>query len=763
MSEYYNRQWRLPNNENKDKQSNYSMDFDGSQAIDTGFVPKDNITSAFTFSAWVKKTLHTDSMIFGTSDYISPYSTFIFGITRVSTNYYYYYNLGGRPPNSAWQTSYNSYQISNFSLNTWHHLVFIYDGNNIKLYGNGNLEHTTSSMTIDNYPPHSAGFNGNSYIGGVNDVRYGLFQAFTGQIDAVSIFNYALSSSQVTTLYGSSSTGIGNPMSISPKPVFYAPLGDQDAFNGSNYLVPNSSLKDYVFNVSYRLSYIDTGLTSNMNIVDFTFSTWFNSTDSNTYYLGGTTYGISGTRKVYFALQQQSSGTFRLFVTSNNGSGDRWTLSTSSGTDYSDGNWHHIVGTWNNTTEVIKLYVDNVDVGTTSYYPSASPQQTDSSLGFGDSVFRIGAISGANGIIGKQSNVQIFNTALPETGSNSIATLYNNGSPLTSMSGYSSLVGWWKLDASETYDSSTGNWSITDHSSNSNTGTSSGMTQANLVQSDLSFTSGYSPYALNFDGANDYIDCGNDVSLRVTPNLTVSAWFKTSTSQIGKLINRDGLASGTRDYALYQNATNLQFWVSQSGNITETVLTSTGFTANDGNWHHAVGVCNGTNIELYIDGVLNVSGTNSIAGINTSTYINEIGSRTTGTGNFFNGSLSNFSIWNAALTSAQVTELYNEGVPSNLNNHSAYSNLVSWWQLGSNSSFNSSLNQWTCIDEKGTNTGVSSQTFNENAIVDGVGSYANGLSSGMGGDEVIGDAPYSTANALSVNMDIADRTTDVPS
>ena len=36
----------------------------------------------------------------------------------------------------------------------------------------------------------------------------------------------------------------------------------------------------------------------------------------------------------------------------------------------------------------------------------------------------------------------------------------------------------------------------------------------------------------------------------------------------------------------------------------------------------------------------------------------------------------------------------------------------------------------------------------EDAIVDGVGSYANGLSSGMGGDEVIGDAPYSTANAL---------------
>ena len=27
-TQFTNRQWRLPNNENKDKQSNYSMDFD---------------------------------------------------------------------------------------------------------------------------------------------------------------------------------------------------------------------------------------------------------------------------------------------------------------------------------------------------------------------------------------------------------------------------------------------------------------------------------------------------------------------------------------------------------------------------------------------------------------------------------------------------------------------------------------------------------------------------------------------------------------
>jgi hypothetical protein len=133
---------------------------------------------------------------------------------------------------------------------------------------------------------------------------------------------------------------------------------------------------------------------------------------------------------------------------------------------------------------------------------------------------------------------------------------------------------------------------------------------------------------------------------------------------------------------------------------------------------------------------------------------------------FWDGRISNLSIWNTDLTSAQVTELYNEGVPSNLNNHSAYSNLISWWQLGNNTSWVDPY--WIALDEKGTNNGQSQNVaapnnMGENAIVDGVGSYANGLSSGMGGDEVVGDAPYSTSNALSVNMDVEDRVTDTPS
>jgi len=292
-------------------------------------------------------------------------------------------------------------------------------------------------------------------------------------------------------------------------------------------------------------------------------------------------------------------------------------------------------------------------------------------------------------------------------------------------------------------------------------------------EDDGDIATSFSPYALEFDSASsDYINCGNDSSFN-TNAVTVSCWVKAPafSPAIGPaIVSKDNQGGTSRSFGflfvfgdfLFQN------WDSAGNENRVTIAQASNPINTDGQWHHLLATIDGTTntngIKVYIDNVVVGQATATATGIRTSTVPFVIGgSGSTGATYTWNGQISNVSYWNAALTSAQVTEIYNEGVPSNLNNHSAYSNLVSWWQLGSNSSFNSSLNQWTCIDEKGTNTGESSQTFNEDAIVDGVGSSANGLSSGMGGDEVIGDAPYSSSNSLSVNMDVLDRVTDTPS
>ena len=48
------------------------------------------------------------------------------------------------------------------------------------------------------------------------------------------------------------------------------------------------------------------------------------------------------------------------------------------------------------------------------------------------------------------------------------------------------------------------------------------------------------------------------------------------------------------------------------------------------------------------------------------------------------------------------------------------------------------------------------------ALTNGVGTTANGVSSGMSEGSLVGDAPYSTANAISSGMPVTARGTDVP-
>ncbi len=741
-TQFTNRQWRLPNNENKDKQSNYSMDFGGINNY-ISISPSVATSNQHTISTWIKSNDLTSSAI----GYVFTTETTIKGIGldegdgSFGAGKFYYWN--GASPTTVSTTA--------ITVNNWHHIVFVFDStaNEIKFYLDGNLDKTTT-VTIG-----TAGSI--KTIGSYN----GTLHYLNGKLDAFSIFDYALTDgtggtvNQIAALYGSSSTGIGNPMSLSPKPVAYYPLGDQDAFNGANYLVPNSSLKDYVFdfipNDYINLGDSDTFSFGNGTIDSpFSISAWVNMTDATSF----VTIAKDATSNREYVIRTLTDDKLYFYLLDNVNGGYIGRIGSGTVTSY-QGTWIHTVYTYNgnSSSSGVKIYLNGSQVDNTNYQGGSytAMSNTTTSLNIGRQEL---LSTHANG---KISNASIFNTELSST---QVETLYNNGAP----SNISSLspVSWWKLNAAATYDGS--NWTIPDDSSNSNDGTSSGMTQANLVQSDLSFTSGYSPYALNFDGTNDYINIGTD-SLGITSEISVSAWVKTTdnTSSFKSIICEDNISS--RNWNLLVNSSRkLSFIVwNTDGSFNYLVRTNID-EVQDGNWHHIVATYDGTSnadgIKLYLDGGNVESLTATSTGIRSITSVETTIGALTGGGSWrWNGNISNCSIYNSALTSAQVTEIYNEGVPSNLNNHSAYSNLVSWWQLGSNSSFNTN---WTVLDEKGSNNGTS-VNMTEDAIVDGVGSYANGLSSGMGGDEVIGDAPYSTANSLSVNMDVLDRVTDTPS
>jgi len=88
---------------------------------------------------------------------------------------------------------------TNVPVNTWAHVVISYsNGNTTSFYVNGSAAGTYSHTTTTT----NTGVGILSYIGDSDYPTKSVKSSFTGKIDQVRIFNKAISSSEVTTLYG---------------------------------------------------------------------------------------------------------------------------------------------------------------------------------------------------------------------------------------------------------------------------------------------------------------------------------------------------------------------------------------------------------------------------------------------------------------------------------------------------------------------------------------------------------------------------------
>ena len=716
-TEYFNDAWRIPNNKNQSLVSNYSMEFDGTSDVISVNNSSEALNVDFiSISAWYYPTSFvSSSSIISSPNRGSGYHSYNIGLTSNGNLRVILYT------GANFEQTFTSAGLLN--LNQWNFICMTYDGSNVTV----TINTLSQSIARTGALQYTVNPTGNIEIGR----RNGTSLLITGNLDQVSIFDYGLSASQVATLYGGG-TALTNPFSLSPKPIAYYQLGDQSAYNGANYLVPNNSLQDYVFSFNGTSSKIDIASTSlgTSNTVSFWFY-WPSSGNNSGTFIGGSTTTNPGLRSgraiamvgnsLYFSFDAAA------FVWNN-----PWSATGETRGD----NWNHIVIVRDASkadADKIQLSINNSTLTSYDAVYFATPNfstQTNIANSIGQS------FSGATPFEGLMSNISAFTTAFTQS---QVTTLYNNGTP----SDISSLspVAWWKLNAQDTFDGT--NWTIKDYAG-SNDGTSSGMTSANLVQSNLQHTSGYSPYALDFDGTDNAINLNSAIAL--TGNRSVNFWFTWRTSGIYL-----GGATGGVYYPYILSQTSVYLKTSGVGN---TVITIPALQV--GVFYNMCITGDGTTVSVYINAVLAGTGTD-IANITLDTIANTKSPTTNGA----NGNMSNTAIWtNTVLSQSEVTEIYNQGVPSNLNTFSGTA-PTAWWQLGSNSSFNATTSQWTCLDEKGTNDGVSSTNMSEDDIVNGVGYSGNGL--GTSTIEIANDAPYSTANGLSENMDVLDRTTDVPS
>ncbi len=166
--------------------------------------------------------------------------------------------------------------------------------------------------------------------------------------------------------------------------------------------------------------------------------------------------------------------------------------------------------------------------------------------------------------------------------------------------------------------------------------------------------------ALSLDNVDDHVRIQTDVVGAEGGVVTVSAWVKPSTiASGGSIVAKD--RSGFLQWNLKMDGqtgnnlrNNLLFGVGAEG--------TTAYAMADLNWHHVAGVYDGANVYVYIDGVSVDSTppvlTGTINNFAHSVCIGTSGSQCT-ENNFFGGLVDDVRIYNRALSSSEIQDLYN--------------------------------------------------------------------------------------------------------
>ena len=259
-----------------------------------------------------------------------------------------------------------------------------------------------------------------------------------------------------------------------------------------------------------------------------------------------------------------------------------------------------------------------------------------------------------------------------------------------------------------------------------------------------------------FDGVADRVEINNTLGSGFS-ELSISTWVKynnnvATSNQYHPIVAKIGPSFGhsfqlaNMRSGASSNGGELYFNVhTPNGSFT----TFSGVVPSQNVWYNIVGTYDGSNVKIYIDGVL--KGTLSASGnINSNTEPLMLGDAGYGGySQFLNGNLDEVSIYSRGLTQSEVTSIYNGGAPNDV---STISDIEAWWRMGDGDTAN------TITDNVGTNDGtmvnmnagnfvtdVPTIPFNTKSIeLDGIADYirisdADNLSFGDGST----DSPFS--------------------
>jgi hypothetical protein len=193
---------------------------------------------------------------------------------------------------------------------------------------------------------------------------------------------------------------------------------------------------------------------------------------------------------------------------------------------------------------------------------------------------------------------------------------------------------------------------------------SSGVTNNGTYNGSLYGQSGRFNTSLGFDGVDDHVDFGQDLSTVIGGTGSVAFWMNTT--QVGS--DTPWTAPGITG-SEQANTGNDVFWgyitangriAIQAGNTTGAFSTT---RVNDGMWHHVTLTRNATTgvVQVYVDGILEGTAT-SETGVKTQ-YFNSIGRiyDSSGSHGWYQGRLDEVSFWSDIMDSSVVYDQYRRG------------------------------------------------------------------------------------------------------
>jgi hypothetical protein len=199
------------------------------------------------------------------------------------------------------------------------------------------------------------------------------------------------------------------------------------------------------------------------------------------------------------------------------------------------------------------------------------------------------------------------------------------------------LAGYWKFDEGKGTVAS-------DSSGKNNNGTVYG---ANWVE-------GRYGTALQFDGADDYVDCGPGITLNISNAVTIESWIKPlNTTGYHQIVRKGG--NDWHWYNLYLINGNIFFNV---GNIKDKELCKAG-GIKVGQWYHIASVWDGSRMSLYVNGKPQGTKENSVVSLMDGNNLHRliIGKHPGGT-QYWEGIIDEVAIYNRALGAEEINSHY---------------------------------------------------------------------------------------------------------